>query len=339
MSTITVRDQGNFGFDLSPVVGTSLSAAAVASLQDEIEQARELANVLREALVEVRQMGLAAFRPSDIDGPLLGFGLPVGLDLETFFTERLGQPYAGSALTLAQWAEALDRLERWTGAAASRLPPGQGGGSQYVNGTWYVNGDPFSLAELFTLNRVNTFAELDRMVAESLNIINAKNNIAKGLTGLMKNLFDKYQNNTWVVGTDPGTPSKVTLTWVNNVGQYDQTGASPDPFTTAAAVGVSSGTKVPYPVSFADLLAYADKYLGTSSQIRRMNDNVSGLAKEDFRALIDEVEALISTFAEDNQIAQTQNQAILGNRSNLLEGLSAFLKGQQTTRSSVARNL
>ena len=68
------------------------------------------------------------------------------------------------------------------------------------------------------------------------------------------------------------------------------------------------------------------------------NDNTVGLNQDDFRALIDEVETIIGAFSSDNQVAQLRNETLFNTRSNLLEGLSAFLKGQQTTRSTLARN-
>lgn len=341
MSTLTVGDLGSFGFTATPLTGTGRDAASVASLQGEIEAAQVLAQGLRAAIAAARRAGLDSFRPSD--ATLLDpSALPADPDptdpayaanlatLEAFFTERLGHPYAGSALTLAQWSQALDALERWQGASASTLPPGQGGGNQYVKGTWYVNGQAFALAELFTLNRVNTYAEIDRLITDSLNVIAANNQVAKALTDLMGKLFKKSQENAW------GTANKIPKDWVDNAGQFVQLDAD---FTTNG--NGSTGTAVKYPLSLAKLLEYAQRYVGDNSMISRLVGTTStpgSLIQPDFKDLINEVEQIAAAFAEDNQVAQLQNQSLFNARTNLLDGLGAFLKGQQTTRSTLARN-
>jgi hypothetical protein len=64
----------------------------------------------------------------------------------------------------------------------------------------------------------------------------------------------------------------------------------------------------------------------------------NGLTRDDFRSLINEVETIIGAFGADNQVAQLRNETLFNSRSNLLEGLGTFLKGQQNTRSTLARN-
>jgi hypothetical protein len=99
-----------------------------------------------------------------------------------------------------------------------------------------------------------------------------------------------------------------------------------------------------YAVGFTQLRELADKYIGPSSMIAKMDSfdptdgYTTGLQQEDFRAMIDEVETIIGAFAADNQVAQLHNEALFSSRSNLIEGLSAFLRGQQTLGSTLARN-
>jgi hypothetical protein len=105
-----------------------------------------------------------------------------------------------------------------------------------------------------------------------------------------------------------------------------------------------------YAVSIDQLRDLADKYIGPNSLIAKMDDLGStyaqpttaqrtvGLQKDDFRAMIDEVETIIGAFSTDNQIAQLRNETLFNSRSNLIEGLSTFLRGQQTTGSTLSRN-
>ena len=371
MTTITVRNVGAYGFNTTPLNGIGLSTAEATATRSEVDQALALADALRAAMKAAREAGLQAFAPAQAVAEGL-LTLPAGLNVpsplptdpssadttafnlrELFFAKVMGRAYAGGPASLDQWSQAVDELEHWAGATASMLPPGAGGGTRNVRGTWYVNGEPWSLSELFTVNRVNTLAEIDRMVADSLNVIAANNDAAKALTGLMEKLFKKYNENKWDSTTASYT--KVSKSWVNAVGTLDQDAVSisgRNPWTEGSErIKDDEGAPaIDYAVSFSKLLAYAEKHIGPGTMISKMDTagatnpdgtptNVAtGLGKEDFRAMIDEVEQILGAFSADNQVAQLRNETLFNSRSNLLEGLGTFLKGQQNMRSTLARN-
>jgi hypothetical protein len=354
MTTITVRNVGAYGFNTTPLNGIGLSTAEAATTRSDVEQALALADALRAAMQAARQAGLQSFAPAQAVAAGV-LTLPASLSTanrDAFFANVMGRAYAGGPVSLDQWSQAVDALEHWAGATASMLPPGAGGGTRNVRGTWYVNGEPWSLSELFTVNRVNTLSEIDRMVADSLNVIAANNDAAKALTGLMEKLFKKYYENQWDSTTSRYT--KVSKSWVNAVGTLDQDAVSisgRNPWTEGNE-RISSDEGAPaidYSVNFDRLLEYAEKHIGPGTMISKMgtagttypdgNPGVAtGLGKEDFRAMIDEVEQILGAFSADNQVAQLRNETLFNSRSNLLEGLGTFLKGQQTTRSTLARN-
>jgi hypothetical protein len=381
MSTITIRNVGAYGFNTTPLNGIGLSTAEATTTRTEVDQALALTDALRAAIAQARDAGVQEFKPVDSQYLTLPAGLSTALRDE-LFADVMGHAWAGGPVSLNQWSQAVDELEHWAGANASMLPPGAGGGTRNVRGTWYVNGEPWTLSELFTVNRVNTMAEIDRMVSDSLNVIAANNEATKALTGLMEQLFNWYGKMT--------DKNKMRSNLVERMGQLD-----PD-----------------HPIGFNQLLAYADKFIGPGSLIRKMsltdpagiptwvsNSNTEysdgdmvryngsesytyeantelqrngasypitwsvgrnpyafdqanlwwrqipgstvptqPLGKEDFRAMIDEVEQIVGAFAADNQVAQLRNETLFNSRSNLLEGLGTFIKGQQTTRSTLARN-
>ena len=362
MTTITVRNVGAYGFNTTPLNGIGLSTGEADTTRSEVEQALALADALRAAMQAARQAGLQAFAPAQAEAAGL-LTLPAGpapaaeltdANRDYFFANVMGRAYAGGPANLDQWSQAVEELEHWAGATASMLPPGAGGGTRNVRGTWYVNGEPWSLSELFTVNRVNTLSEIDRMVADSLNVIAANNDAAKALTGLMEKLFKKYNENKWDSTTASYT--KVSKSWVNAVGTLDQdfvsiSGRNPWTEGSERIKDDEGAPAIDYAVSFSKLLAYAEKHIGPGTMISKMDTagatnpdggtptNVAtGLGKEDFRAMIDEVEQILGAFSADNQVAQLRNETLFNSRSNLLEGLGTFLKGQQTTRSTVARN-
>jgi hypothetical protein len=340
MTTITVRNVGAYGFNTTPLNGVGFSTAEADTKRSDVDQALALADALRAAMQAAREAGLQAFAPAQAVAAGV-LTLPASLSTanrEDFFANIMGRAYAGGPVSLDQWSQAVEELEHWAGATASMLPPGAGGGTRNVRGTWYVNGEPWSLSELFTVNRVNTLSEIDRMVAESLNVIAANNDAAKALTVLMQKLFKKYNENKWEIETH----KKVNSGWVEWAAKYElneqgytlgNLGGNSSPYITGNSE---------YGYTFARLLAQADKHIGPDSLIRKLDGLgtgvTAGLQKEDFRAMIDEVEQILGAFSADNQVAQLRNETLFNSRSNLLEGLGTFLKGQQTTRSTVARN-
>ncbi|MEK9822047.1 MAG: hypothetical protein VW840_07740 [Gammaproteobacteria bacterium] len=315
-----------------------------------------MADAIAQAMTDAREQGLSAFNPADASVLSLPAGLAddaIDADREYLFSQVIGHAYAGGPLDLAQWSQAVDKLQHWVGESSSKLPPYAGGGSRNVGGVWYVNGQAWSASELYTLNRVNTLADIDRMTAESLNVIAANNQVAKALTELMEKMFRKYHDNQWELTNNPGF-QHISKSWVDAVGTLDQEAITiiGRNVWTDGSEYISAEEGAPpleYPVSFDRLLELAEKYIGPDSLIATMatepdtlpdpgNDNTVGLNQDDFRALIDEVETIIGAFSSDNQVAQLRNETLFNTRSNLLEGLSAFLKGQQTTRSTLARN-
>jgi len=352
MSIIKVADLGNYGFDQMPITGIGLSSIEVSDLQTRIDGAVALTDSIRQAMDEARDQGLTSFKPADAS--LLS--LPTGLtpaDGDYLFNQVIGRAYEGGPLDLNEWSQAIDALAHWVGESASKLPPYAGGGTRNVGGVWYVNGQAWSASELYTVNRVNTLADIDRMTAESLNVIAANNQVAKALTELMEKMFKKYFENQWDLTNNPGF-QRISKSWVDAVGTLDQEAISISGRNvwTDGSEYISAGEGAPpleYPVSFDRLLELAEKYIGPNSIIVQMaaepdtppdpgNDNPIGLNQDDFRAMIDEVETIIGAFSSDNQVAQLRNETLFNTRSNLLEGLSAFIKGQQTTRSTLARN-
>ncbi|MEN9774245.1 MAG: hypothetical protein RL322_1315 [Pseudomonadota bacterium] len=456
MTTLQVRNIGSYGFDVTPLDGVGLSSAQASITRSQVADAQKLADAIRQALVQAREAGVLAFNPSD-DSLLDLIGLSTTAIRDTLFHEVIGHAYGGGPLTVQDWSRAISKLEHWAGAQASMLPPDAGGGSRMVQGVYYVNGLPWSLSELFTVNRVNTLSEIDRLVADSLNVIAANNAAAKGLTSLMKELMAQYYA---MADSDSKTWSDI-----NQAGYKD----------------------ADYPISYEQLLAYADKYIGSTSMIRQVatpqaakvyaawdstknyalddlvtydggnwkcialntttaadfdpnyrewtgnynqydtvsyagdlwqsrinfasttpgkneewtiaplysatqiyahkgevvrfgdhyykkttSRNTTGVeptntsdweyhetrtsrsstpgngdwlaipadsvTRNEFRSLVDELQTIIEAFGSDNQVAQLRNETLFNSRSNLLEGLSAFLKGQQTTRSELARN-
>ena len=65
----------------------------------------------------------------------------------------------------------------------------------------------------------------------------------------------------------------------------------------------------------------------------------STLSGENWKQALEELSAVISSKTADNQIAQQRMESVMNVRTNLLDGLSNLLKGQQNMASGLNRNL
>jgi hypothetical protein len=324
MTVTAVRYSGASSLFTTPVTGSGLTDASSEDLKAELDQAKALIEALQAALQSARDEGLSSFSPRSEQ-----VALPAGLSTEQrdeLFAKRMDHSYHGAPLTLDQWSQAIARLQAYVGAAQSQLPPSLGGGIVNMNGIWYINGHALTLAEVYLANRVNTYAEMDRLLTQSLNTIAANNQVVKDMTGGLKYLSTSLQ--AWFGGGS--TKDAWTL-------------LGPSLFTSAesgSGIAPESWTGV-----FGKFITWSSSTYGSDSQANRLNNklNYSGLvsvtySRADALKLRDELQAYMDSKTSDNQVAQMRTESIFTTRANLLEGMGAFMKGQQNSASTVARN-
>jgi hypothetical protein len=325
MSLIAVRNTGATSLFTTPVNGAALSDAGAQDLKDELDQAKVLIEALQAALQSARDAGVSSFSPRD-DQVVLPAGLSAELR-EELFSKRMDHSYHGSPLTLDQWSQTIARLQAYVGAAQSQLPQSLGGGIVNMNGIWYVNGQAFTLAEVYLANRVNTYAEMDRLLTQSLNTIAANNELVHSLTRGLKYMSDKLQQ------------------WVGSAATPSNNSRSTHAAWWLIGDSVYSATN-PWKNEWLKFVAWSKETYGTDGQGDRFSatqansssDFQAELSRPDAIKLRDELQAYIDSKTSDNQVAQMRTESIFTTRANLLEGIGAFMKGQQNSASTVARN-
>ncbi|MFM1855534.1 MAG: hypothetical protein RLZ83_843 [Pseudomonadota bacterium] len=324
MSLIAVRNTGASSLFTTPVNGAALGDAGAQELKDELDQAKALIEALQAALQSARDAGISTFSPRD-EQVVLPAGLSPELR-EELFAKRMDHSYHGSPLTLDQWSQAISRLQAYVGAAQSQLPQSLGGGIVNMNGIWYVNGQAYTLAEVYLVNRVNTYAEMDRLLTQSLNTIAANNQVVKDMTGGLKYLSTQLQ------------------AWIGGGSTRDAWGLmGPALFTSSeSGSGVAPDSWIGTMNKF---ITWSSSTYGSDSQAARLSGrlNYGGLAgvaynRADALKLRDEIQAYVDSKTSDNQVAQMRTESIFTTRANLLEGMGSFMKGQQNSASTVARN-
>lgn len=310
--TMRVAAETNRGFDLTPVAGTGLSPAQQAAVKTRVAAQDAIAQAILQAISRARSAGLNAFRPSDAQV----FYPPAGVSdslRDAAFAEVVGRAWSGSELSLAQWAEAANRLTQASARERSNLPPGQGGGVNSANGTWYVNGQAFSLGELFVATRVNTYGALDALLQGSMNTIAANNRLVNRLDA------------TLAAGRalNSGNPRALVATYATY-----QSGRLWD-----------GAFLLPDGVDWTVVRSLALAVVGPNSVLASAMAADSTLSGDNWKQAMEELSTVISAKTADNQIAQQRMESVMNVRSNLLDGLSNLLKGQQNMASGLNRNL
>jgi hypothetical protein len=211
------------------------------------------------------------------------------------------------------WSQASEALSEYAAKKASTLPPSEGGGPQYANGHWYVNGEPYTLAELFLAVRMGSFQQMDNYASQEVGTQSANAALARkilSLLGAMKSAFS-------LGNTTNGTYNLET--------QYksllDQAGLTLDEMSLL-------GQKTT--LSTSQCASAAASYTANPD---------ATMTGTDYGALVDEVRAVFDASNSGSQVQQLRVESAMNARTNILEGMTAFLRGQVSESKALARNL
>lgn len=303
---------------LYAVDGTGLGydETGVAQVSEELGFVRDLQKAISLAMANARGQGLNSFAPDE--GILQ---LPQGMSSalrDRLFEEVMGTSYTSVNVAAGQrnlefWSDAIEALVQHGAKKASTLPPAEGGGPQYANGHWFVNGEPYTLSELFLAVRMGSFQQMDNYVSLEVGTQSANAMLARKiltLLGEMKKVFSQgnTSNGTYNLGTHYKSlldQAGITLDDMSLLGQ--KTTASTSQCATAAASYTAN--------------------------------NSATMTGTDYGALVDEVRAVFDATNSNNQVQQIRVESAMNSRTNILEGMTAFLKGQIVESKSLARNL
>ena len=299
------------------VTGTGLDAASTADTRAQVSVRERVADAIIEAMREARTRGVMSFSASS--GIL---SIPAGVtaaQMDALLEEFLGAPSqtedgltAEGQSSLAQWSDTAIALRNSAASLASRLSPGQGGGVHYADGRWYINGQPYTLAESFLALRVSTYSSLDQYLAEQMNKANSNAIVARRLLGLVSDLNARYAARDGSAGSYDIQADVVDLLADNGLSLNEL---------------ASWGTRVSGGGNFATV---ADAHLSGSS---------AALSATTYAALITEAKALFDATNAENQVGQVRMDGVVNARQNVVDGMSSFMKGYDAQQSSLARML
>lgn len=327
-STSTLRA----GLYAQQIIGIGLNSDDRQTLRDWQDRTRALAQAVREAMARARGAGLDAFAPDS--STLQTTGLSSG-QLRKLFAEVVGHPYSAAdaaadqalypgltdhgVLTLAQWSQAVLALESEAARQSSMLPPGEGGGLSHAQGQWFVNGEPFTLAELFLTVRMGALTETDKALETDLNTMLANTNLARDLLAVLADM--KRRRNLMVAALVPPATEPV----FNAATDFKA-------YVEAAGLDLSA------------LMGYGTRFKGASSYLKASGEaalvsSSATISSADYGYTMDELQALFDSVNAENQVKRLQVQSVQNARMAVLEGMSSFMAGQTLTNRTVGRNL
>jgi len=324
------------GLYAQQITGIGLNATDRQTLRDWQDRTEALAQAIGESISGARLGGLDAFAPDSatLSASLQATGL-TSAELRKLFAEIVGHPYSAAdaaadqslypglpdhgALTLAQWSQAVQALQVEVARQGSMLPPGEGGGLRHALGQWYVNGERYTLAELFLTVRMGNLTETDKALETDLNTMLANTNLARELLVVlaeMKRLRGQREAAVVPPATEPVFNARTDF---------------------QAAV---EATKV----TLSELMDYGSRFKGDSSYLQSSGASAlasatSTITSADYGYTMDELQALFDSVNAENQVKRLQVQSVQNARMAVLEGMSNFMSGQLLTNQTVGRNL
>lgn len=312
------------------ISGIGLMAAEAEALNGWRDAASVLAQAIRDALNRARTEGLGAFEPNSAT---LSVPASVSLTaLRSLFAVVLRQPYlpADAAidpvlpehgpLSLEQWSHAEEALTLYAAKEASKLSPGAGGGPQYARGRWFVNGEPYSVAELLLTVRMNGVTALDGELANDLNALATNTELARHLMSVLGDM-KRRSHFREAEAARQGWADAVFLP------SLDYT-----PFVQGTALTVAA---------LSDL---GVRLKGAGSDLKRLGDAASStsagvISRSDYTNAMLELQSLFDSINAQNDVKKLRVDTLHNARTAMLEGMSAFVSSDLLQKKWVEQNL
>jgi hypothetical protein len=215
-------------------------------------------------------------------------------------SSRLGVAVGNTTdLSLGEWRRIAADLQNDAAREASKRAVNSGGGIKAVNGKWYVNGQEVSLLDVYMAVRVNQVSNFDSSLALYMDELKSNNKLVKAA-------------NEW-------------LAKVRSMKPTDTSGSVAWSSMAAAASSFSSS----YGYSPSVFMPTGWAAVNTSSSYNYLK----------FDTWVEECKQYVSQKDTENQIAQQKLEQMTNRRSEVLEGLTSFIKAQSQSGQSMSRNL
>ncbi len=213
---------------------------------------------------------------------------------------RLGVTLGNTTeLSLGEWRHLAADLQSDAAREASKRSVTAGGGIKAVNGKWFVNGQEVSLLDVYMAVRVNQVSNFDSSLALYMDELKSNNNLVKAANE-----------------------------WLAKIRSLKPTDTSQSVAWSSVATAASSFSST-YGYSPSVFMPTGWSAVNTSSSYNYLK----------FETWVEECKQYVSQKDTDNQIAQQKLEQMTNRRSEVLEGLTSFIKAQSQSGQSMSRNL
>lgn len=215
-------------------------------------------------------------------------------------SQRLGITVGSTTtMSLGEWRRIAADLQTDAAREASKRNASNGGGIKAVNGKWFVNGQEVSLLDVYMAVRVNQVSNFDSSLALYMDELKSNNKLVKAA-------------NEWLakVRSLKPTDTSASVAWSSMAAAANSFSAS---FGYSPSVFMPTGWAA----------------VNTSSSYNYLK----------FDTWVEECKQYVSQKDTDNQIAQQKLEQMTNRRSEVLEGLTSFIKAQSQSGQSMSRNL
>lgn len=324
------------GMYYEKIVGIGLSAAEQDQALDQRALSEGVSQAIRDAMARARLIGLNAFEP-DSSVLVLPSSSPGYVDqVRELFARVLGRPYSAAdellypelppygPLSLAEWSNAEETLAEYSASLVSMLSPGAGGGPAQARGHWFVNGQRFTLAELFLTIRVGNLNGLDRTLEADLNNMVANVGVAKQLMEVLSDMKLRRGRAELEAADAITDASQASLpVMYDAVSDYQ-------------AYVDSAGLTVDYLATLGLQFKGAASYLPTAAEKAHLGQD---FIESEYDDIIDEIQSIFDSINSQNDVKRLEIEDIQNQRVNMLAGLSTMQAGIQAVNQTLGKNL
>lgn len=288
--------------------GTGLNSSQLTALNAQIDSTSAISRAILNTINAAINAGWSQFSVSDIPAALRpGTSGGWAATWATQISNLTGDSVTpGKAISLGEWRRIAAELQNEAARQASKRSTSDGGGIKNANGRWFVNGQEVSLLDVYMAVRVNQVSNFDDSLSVFMEELKANNALVR-------------KANDWLAKIRSAKPTDTssTVTWNTLL-------ASPN------------GAAYKYSASWGE---YPSMFMPTGWSAAAGASGTTGYNYLKFETWIEEVKQYVSQKDTENQIAQQKLEQMTNRRSEVLEGLTSFIKAQSQSGQSLSRNL
>lgn len=306
------------------VTGTRLADNQISKVKDLLIDMQALDDYLTSAIDTARVNGIFKFSPT---ADWLTY--PSSLDVASIFNildnaipdEKRLRDGTYADLTLRDWSDLVIRMRSQMAKLRSSLPPGNGGGIEYSDGKWYINGESFTLSDGFLGVRTANYSNIDATLGTKISQHSVNLSYARKMVELISDMSVKHAISVHA-GVKHKSKDDLEKLLTKNQLTLDNL--------------VSLEVSVPTGGIFATTQKKIDEEKKKATPESAADVSVE-ISKDDYVDMITVAKSIFDNLNSKSQIEQLGMDSLLNQRKNILEGMSSYIKSEFDLQSKIIK--